>query len=53
MHGSLWLPGIAVGLAYGALAMRTGKLGESVAAHGTTNLLLAVYVLTFGQWQLW
>jgi CAAX prenyl protease-like protein len=53
MHGALWLPGIAAGLAYGALAMRTDKLGESVAAHGTTNALLAAYVLIFDQWQLW
>jgi exosortase E/protease (VPEID-CTERM system) len=53
MHGSLWIPGIIAGLAYGALAMRTGRLGESVAAHGTTNALLAAYVLFFGRWQLW
>jgi exosortase E/protease (VPEID-CTERM system) len=53
MHGALWLAGIAAGLAYGALAMRTNKLGESIAAHGTTNALLAAYVLIFDQWQLW
>jgi exosortase E/protease (VPEID-CTERM system) len=53
MHGVLWLPGIAAGLAYGALAVRTDKLGESVAAHATTNALLAAYVLIFDQWQLW
>jgi CAAX prenyl protease-like protein len=53
MHGALWLPGIMAGFAYGALAVRTNRLGESIVAHGTTNALLAVYVLTFGQWQLW
>jgi CAAX prenyl protease-like protein len=53
MHGVLWLPGIAAGLAYGALAIRTDKLGESVAAHATTNALLAAYVLMFDRWQLW
>jgi exosortase E/protease (VPEID-CTERM system) len=52
-HGGLWLPGIAAGFAYGALAMRTNKLGESIVAHGTTNALLAAYVLLFDQWQLW
>jgi exosortase E/protease (VPEID-CTERM system) len=52
-HGGLWLPGIAAGLAYGALAIRTNKLGESIAAHATTNALLAAYVLLFDQWQLW
>jgi len=52
-HGGLWTPGILAGLAYGGLAIRTGKLGEAVVAHGTTNALLAAYVLLFGQWQLW
>ncbi len=52
-HGSLWLPGIAAGLAYGALAMKSGRIGESVVAHATTNTLLGGYVLIFNQWQLW
>ncbi len=52
-HGALWLPGIAAGLAYGLLAIKTGRIGEAAAAHATTNALLAVYVLSFGQWQLW
>ncbi len=52
-HGSLWLPGLAAGLAYGALAMKSGRIGESVAAHATTNTLLGGYVLIFNQWQLW
>jgi CAAX prenyl protease-like protein len=53
MHGSLWFPGIVAGVAYGAIAVRTGKLGESVAAHATTNTLVAIQVLLFDQWQLW
>jgi CAAX prenyl protease-like protein len=53
MHGRFWMPGIVAGLGYGAVAMRTNKLGESIAAHATTNALLAVYVLVFGRWQLW
>jgi len=53
MHGSLWPAGILAGLAYGAIARNTGRLGEAIAAHGTTNALLAGYVLLFGQWQLW
>jgi CAAX prenyl protease-like protein len=52
-HGSLWLPGIIAGMAYGSLAVRTGKLGEATIAHATTNLLVAMQVLLFGQWQLW
>ena len=52
-HGRLWFAGIIAGAAYGALAVRSGKMGESVAAHATTNLLLAGQVLLFGAWQLW
>jgi CAAX prenyl protease-like protein len=52
-HGGLWLPGIVAGLAYGMLATKTGKIGESVVAHATTNALIAIQVLLFAQWQLW
>ena len=52
-HGGLWFAGIIAGAAYGALAVKTGKIGESVVAHATTNLLLAGQVLLFGAWQLW
>jgi exosortase E/protease (VPEID-CTERM system) len=51
-HGALWLPGVIAGLAYAAVLMRTERFGEAVAAHATTNALLAIYVLTLGQWQL-
>ncbi len=53
MHGGMWLPGTLAGLAYGAIAKKTGRLGEAIAAHGATNALLAGYVLLFHQWQLW
>jgi exosortase E/protease (VPEID-CTERM system) len=52
-HGALWLPGIVAGLAYGLLVIRCGRLGEAVAAHATTNALIAVSALLWGQWQLW
>jgi len=52
-HGVLWFPGILAGFAYGLLAIRTGRIGESMAAHAATNGLLAAYVLLFHQWQLW
>jgi CAAX prenyl protease-like protein len=52
-HGSMWLPGIAAGLVYGLLPMRTGRFGEAVAAHATTNILIAAWVLAAQQWQLW
>ncbi len=50
-HGALWLPGIAAGVAYGLLVVRRGTIGEAVAAHATTNALVAVTVLTWDQWQ--
>jgi exosortase E/protease (VPEID-CTERM system) len=53
LHGALWLPGIAAGIAYGLVLMRTGRMGEAVAAHATSNLLIAAAVLIAGQWQLW
>jgi exosortase E/protease (VPEID-CTERM system) len=53
LHGALWLPGIAAGVAYGLVLMRTGRMGEAVAAHATSNLLIAIWVLAAGQWQLW
>jgi exosortase E/protease (VPEID-CTERM system) len=52
-HGALWLPGIAAGLAYGLLLVRTGRLGEAATAHATTNALIAASVLGWNQWQLW
>jgi exosortase E/protease (VPEID-CTERM system) len=52
-HGSFWLPAAIAGGAYALVAVKTGKIGESVAAHATTNSLVAIQVLLFGQWQLW
>jgi CAAX prenyl protease-like protein len=52
-HGSWWLPGTAAGLAYGLVVMRTGRIGEGIAAHATTNGLIAAWVLLLQQWQLW
>jgi membrane protease YdiL (CAAX protease family) len=49
----LWLPGIVAGLAYGLILVRRGRLGEAVAAHATTNALVAATVLAGDQWQLW
>jgi exosortase E/protease (VPEID-CTERM system) len=52
-HGALWLPGIAAGLAFGWVLVRTGRIGESVIAHAVANGLIAVAVLGANQWQLW
>jgi CAAX prenyl protease-like protein len=52
-HGSMWLAGIAAGVVYGVVLIRTGRIGEAIVAHATTNGLLAAYVLLLNQWQLW
>jgi exosortase E/protease (VPEID-CTERM system) len=52
-HGVLWLPGMIAGLAYGLIVIRRDRIGEAVAAHATTNALIAVLVLLGDQWQLW
>jgi exosortase E/protease (VPEID-CTERM system) len=52
-HGGWWIPATAAGLLYGILPMRTERIGEAIAAHATTNGLIAVWVLCFQQWQLW
>jgi exosortase E/protease (VPEID-CTERM system) len=53
MHGSRWIAGTVAGVAYVWIVLRRGRLGDAVAAHALTNLLLAGYVLTTGQWQFW
>jgi exosortase E/protease (VPEID-CTERM system) len=52
-HGPMWLPGIVAGLAYGGLLVRTGRIGEALAAHAITNALIGALVLFGQQWQLW
>jgi exosortase E/protease (VPEID-CTERM system) len=52
-HGSMWLPGMVTGVLYGGLLIRTGRMGETVVAHATTNAAVALLVLFGQQWQLW
>jgi exosortase E/protease (VPEID-CTERM system) len=53
LHGHLWLPGILAGLIYAWAFLRRGRIGEAIAAHATTNALLAAYVLLTHHWHLW
>ena len=53
LHGNLWFAGILAGLLYAWALLRGGKIGEAIAAHATTNALLAAYVLLFHKWHLW
>lgn len=53
LHGDRWIAGTAAGMVYGFAMMRRGRLVDAIAAHSCTNALLAVWVLTTGNWQLW
>jgi exosortase E/protease (VPEID-CTERM system) len=53
LHGSRWFSGVVAGALYGLVMLRRGRIGDAVAAHATTNALIAVDVLAFHHWQLW
>ena len=52
LHGR-WVAGTLAGLLYALVYYRRGRIGEAVAAHATTNALIAAFVLTTGAWSLW
>ncbi len=45
--------GTVAGLAYAAVLRWRGRMGDAVAAHAISNLLLAAWVLTLGDWSQW
>lgn len=53
LHGSRWPAGIVAGALYALVLLRRGRIGDAVAAHATTNALIAVDVLAFHHWSLW
>lgn len=53
LHGSRWPAGIVAGFAYAWAARAHGRIGDAVAAHASTNTLLAASVLGWGLWQHW
>ncbi|MFH1155714.1 MAG: CAAX prenyl protease-related protein [Pseudomonadota bacterium] len=48
-----WLPGIAAGLLYGLVLVRSKNLFSPILAHGTTNLILGIHVLLTHTWVFW
>ena len=48
-----WLPGMLAGAVFGLIYMRTGRLGEALAAHVTANGAAAAVVLSGLQGRLW
>ncbi|HEV3056675.1 MAG TPA: exosortase E/protease, VPEID-CTERM system [Vicinamibacterales bacterium] len=53
LHGERWLAGTIAGVVYGVAYVRRGSIGDAVAAHATTNALIAAEVLIAGHWQFW
>jgi exosortase E/protease (VPEID-CTERM system) len=52
LHGR-FIAGTLAGMAYALAYRRRGELSDAVVAHGVTNLLIAILVLTTGSWSLW
>jgi CAAX prenyl protease-like protein len=52
LDGALWPAGIAAGIVFALLLIRTRRMGEAVAAHVVANALLSAAVLLSHQWQL-
>lgn len=53
LDGPLWPAGMAAGILFGLLLIRTRRMGEAVAAHVVCNALVCIAVLFWHQWQLW
>ena len=53
MHGARWFAGSLAGLVYALVLRRRGRIGEAIAAHATTNALLAIWVIARGDWRFW
>jgi len=53
LHGDRWLAGSIAGMFYAAVTLRSGRIGDAVVAHATTNALLAAWVIISGSWDLW
>lgn len=53
MHGQQWILGTLAGLAYAGVVKQKGRLSDAVVAHATSNFLLAIWVLSRGDWSQW
>ncbi|CAN7362229.1 CAAX prenyl protease-related protein [Duganella sp. LjRoot269] len=50
---NLWFAGVVAGLVYGYLYRHSESLWVPVLAHGVTNGVLAVWIITTGNWNYW
>jgi CAAX prenyl protease-like protein len=53
MHGQHWMAGVLAGLVFAVALRWRGRMGDAVVAHAVSNLLLAVWVIGFGDWAQW
>jgi CAAX prenyl protease-like protein len=53
IHGRQWIVGTLAGLAYAAVMKRNGRLSDAIVAHASSNFLLAIWVLSRGDWSVW
>lgn len=53
LEHNLWLAGMMAGICYNGLLYWTGRLWPCIIAHGITNLVLGIHVLTTGEWHWW
>ncbi len=52
-HPDQWLSGILCAMAYQFLVLHKNRLGDAIAAHAITNLLLGLWVNWRGAWNFW
>lgn len=48
-----WLAALLCGFIYQGLVGWKGRLGDAIAAHALTNLLLGIWVVSRGAWHFW
>lgn len=53
LEHNLWLAGMMAGICYSGLLYWTGRLWPCIIAHGITNFVLGIHVLTTGEWYWW
>jgi exosortase E/protease (VPEID-CTERM system) len=53
LHGDRWIAGAMAGILYAGAQKWRGRTGDAVVAHGVTNGLISVWVLSGGHWSLW
>ena len=53
LEHNLFFAGIMAGIAYNLLLYYTRSISHCIIAHGLTNLLLGIYVLTTERWHFW